>query len=67
MRWGDARRSDNVEDRRGLPGGRAGGIGIGTVVIALILSAITGQNPLQMLGLVAQVSQQVQGPQSSGG
>jgi len=37
MRWGSGRRSDNVEDRRGLsfPGGYAGG-GIGVVVIALI-------------------------------
>ena len=66
MRWGDARRSDNVEDRRGMPGGRAGGIGIGTIVIVLILSAITGQNPLQMLGLVEEVSQTVQAPATPG-
>lgn len=38
MRWGSGRRSDNIEDRRGMRiGGRglAGG-GIGTIVIALI-------------------------------
>ncbi len=37
MRWEGGRRSDNVEDRRGMPVGRgvAGG-GIGVVVIALI-------------------------------
>jgi hypothetical protein len=37
MRWGSGRRSDNIEDRRGLPVGRgmAGG-GIGLLVIALI-------------------------------
>lgn len=37
MRWESGRRSDNVEDRRGMrmPGGFAGG-GIGIVVIALI-------------------------------
>jgi len=37
MRWESGRRSDNVEDRRGMrvPGGIAGG-GIGVVVIALI-------------------------------
>jgi hypothetical protein len=37
MRWEGGRRSDNVEDRRGMrvPGGMAGG-GIGVVVIALI-------------------------------
>ena len=56
MRWGDARRSDNVEDQRrggiGLPH-----IGIGGVVIALLLSWATGTNPLTMLGLVSQVEQ----------
>lgn len=55
MRWGDARRSDNVEDRRGgigLPH-----IGIGGVIIALLLSWLTGTNPLTMLGLVSQVEQ----------
>jgi predicted metalloprotease len=37
MRWGEGRRSENIEDRRGMrmPGGVAGG-GIGVVVIALI-------------------------------
>lgn len=37
MRWEPGRRSDNIEDRRGMriPGGIAGG-GIGVVVIALI-------------------------------
>jgi predicted metalloprotease len=37
MRWEGGRRSDNIEDRRGMrmPGGIAGG-GIGVVVIALI-------------------------------
>jgi hypothetical protein len=37
MRWEDERRSDNVEDRRGvrIPGGIAGG-GIGVVVIVLV-------------------------------
>lgn len=37
MRWESGRRSDNIEDRRGMriPGGFAGG-GIGVVVIALI-------------------------------
>ena len=57
MRWGDARRSDNVEDRRGGIG--VGHIGIGGIVIALLLSWVTGTNPLQMLGLVSQVEQGV--------
>ena len=60
MRWGDARRSDNVEDRRGGIG--VGHIGIGGIVIALLLSWATGTNPLQMLGLVSQVEQGVSPP-----
>ena len=37
MLWGDGRRSENIEDRRGIsiPGGIAGG-GVGVLVIALI-------------------------------
>jgi len=49
MRWENQRRSDNVEDRRGMrvPGGAAGG-GIGTIVIVLVISWITGVNPLML-------------------
>jgi len=37
MRWGDGRRSDNVEDRRGTPGsGRMIGGGLGTVLLVLV-------------------------------
>jgi uncharacterized protein len=64
MRWGDARRSDNVEDDRrggiGLPH-----IGVGGVVIALVLSYFTGVNPLTMLGLVGQVEQNAAPQQSA--
>jgi predicted metalloprotease len=56
MRWGDARRSDNVEDQRGSGIGIRH-IGIGGVVIALLLSWATGTNPLTMLNLVDQVEQ----------
>jgi predicted metalloprotease len=46
MRWQNERRSDNVEDERGIsPGGMAVGGGIGTIVIVLILSFLTGQDP----------------------
>ena len=54
MRWGDARRSDNVEDRRGSPIGGAGKLGGGTIVIVLLLSVVLGKNPLEMLGLLEQ-------------
>jgi uncharacterized protein len=60
MRWQDLRRSDNVEDHRdddassprsgGLPIGQ---LGIGGVVIVGVISLLLGQNPLQILGLIA--------------
>ena len=54
MRWGGARRSDNVEDRRGITAGGAGKLGGGTIVIVLLLSVVLGKNPLEMLGLLEQ-------------
>jgi predicted metalloprotease len=50
MRWQGERESENVEDRRGMGGGTmvAGG-GIGTIVVVLLISAIFGVNPLQLL------------------
>ncbi|SHG42036.1 neutral zinc metallopeptidase [Massilia sp. CF038] len=58
MKWEGNRESDNVEDRRGSGGGGGfglgrGSIGIGTVVIALIGSAVFGVNPLTMLNLLS--------------
>jgi predicted metalloprotease len=58
MKWEGNRESDNVEDRRdgggsgggGLLGGR--GIGIGTIVIALVGGWIFGINPMTILGLL---------------
>jgi len=49
MRWEDGRRSENIEDRRGIrmPGGIAGG-GIGVVVIALI-AMFLGVDPREIL------------------
>jgi predicted metalloprotease len=48
MRWQGRRGSSNVEDRRGMRYGRAGGIGIGTVVLALI-AMYFGQDPSVVL------------------
>ncbi len=61
MKWEGNRQSDNVEDRRGggpLGGGgfRFGGgrgIGLGTIVIALIAGWIFGINPLTLLGVLS--------------
>lgn len=48
MRWQGRQGSSNVEDRRGMRYGRAGGIGIGTIVLALI-AIYFGQDPSVVL------------------
>jgi len=56
----DGRESDNVEDRRGqsgrgLPGGMRigrGGLGVGTIVVALVASYFLGIDPRVVLGLL---------------
>ncbi len=54
MRWKDQRRSENVEDRRGLtPAGIAIGGGIGTLLIALV-AIFFGADPRQVLNLIQQ-------------
>lgn len=41
----------------GLPGGKAGGIGCGTLVIALIGAVVFGVDPMQTIGVVEGVQQ----------
>ncbi|HMO46531.1 MAG TPA: neutral zinc metallopeptidase [Rubrivivax sp.] len=62
MKWEGERQSSNVEDRRGAAGGGFGGgmpriggrgIGIGTIVIALVGGWILGINPLTLLGALS--------------
>ena len=60
MKWEGNRQSDNVEDHRGESAGGGGGfgfggrsIGIGTIVLALIGSAVFGINPLTMLNILS--------------
>lgn len=48
MRLGRQRESSNVEDRRGVRYGRAGGIGLGTIVLALV-AMYFGQDPAVVL------------------
>ena len=51
MRWRDMRRSENVEDRRGMPMGGAGlKLGGGGILLVVVLSLLTGTNPLDILG-----------------
>ena len=59
MKWRGRRQSDNVRDQRGQsarPMGGMGGMGglltkggLGTIVVILIISWLTGTNPLQLL------------------
>ena len=60
MRWDGQRESDNVEDARGQgPSGGGGmriggrGLGIGTIVIALVGGWLLGVNPLTLLGMLS--------------
>ena len=48
MRWQGRQGSSNVEDRRGVRYGRAGGIGIGTILLALV-AMYFGQDPSVVL------------------
>ena len=59
MKWEGNRQSDNVEDARSGGGGGGGirlgggrGIGLGSIVIALLASWIFGINPLTVLGIL---------------
>jgi uncharacterized protein len=62
MRWQGRQGSQNVEDRRGVRFGKAGGIGIGTIVLALI-AVYFGQDPSVVLQNVPQSTPQAeQGP-----
>jgi len=59
MRLDDESESSNVEDRRGGGMGTAGGVGIGTVVIALVASYFLGIDPRTLIGM-AETVQNVQ-------
>jgi predicted metalloprotease len=55
MRLDELPRSDKVEDRRaggagGFPAGRAGGIGIGTIIVLGIIGWALGINPMYLIG-----------------
>jgi predicted metalloprotease len=50
MRLDELPTSDRVEDRRGLPAGRAGGIGIGTIVVLGLIGWALGIDPRVLIG-----------------
>jgi predicted metalloprotease len=64
MRMDDQGESQNVEDVRGSSGGfrPVHGVGLGTVVVALIAGWVFGVNPLQILGLLSGGTSSVQTP-----
>jgi predicted metalloprotease len=50
MRWEDFRTSSNVEDRRGMGIGGAGGLGIGTIVVLGLIGWAFGIDPRLLIG-----------------
>jgi hypothetical protein len=62
MRWQGRRQSGNVEDRRGTRLVRGGGIGLGTVILALV-AIYFGQDPAVVLQGVQQQSGAVESQQ----
>lgn len=53
MKWRGRAGSSNVEDRRGGGGGRGVGLplggGVGGIVLLLVISFVTGRNPLELM------------------
>lgn len=49
MRLNGRRFSSNVDDRRGMGGGKKAGLGIGGLVIAAVITWLMGGNPLSVL------------------
>jgi uncharacterized protein len=49
MRWRTGSRSENIEDRRGIPGGGAGGLGIAGIIIIVVIALVAGVDPIQLL------------------
>ena len=47
MRLDGRRESSNVEDRRGMSGGKKAGLGIGGIIIAMAIAYFTGGHPLE--------------------
>lgn len=61
MRWRDERQSTNVEDRRGMSGGKIAIGGLGGIVV-LVIALLFGADPRQLL---EQLPQQGTGPETS--
>jgi len=64
MKWMGRRESGNVEDRRSGRGGLAVGGGL-AAVIAVVFALLTGQNPLELIGMAQQGGSSSQGTELS--
>ena len=54
MRWQGGRRSDNVEDRRGVRAGPGVALGGGGVLVVLLLATLLGADPMQLLSVLTE-------------
>jgi len=54
MRWQGGRRSDNVEDRRGVRAGPGVAIGGGGLLVALLIATLLGADPMQLLSVLSE-------------
>ncbi|MCS6290822.1 MAG: zinc metallopeptidase [Nitrospira sp.] len=53
MRWEGQRESRNIDDRRGMGPVRSGmGLGLGGIALILVVSFLTGTNPLTLLNML---------------
>ena len=66
MKWERARKSRNVDDRRGhRMAATGGGLGLAGIAIVVVLSLVLGKNPLEMLSLVSGLQPGIDEPTST--
>ncbi len=58
MKWERARRSRNVEDRRGRRVAAGGGLGLVGIGIVVVIGLLLGKSPVELLGLIQQLDSQ---------
>jgi len=68
MRWQSGRRSDNVEDRRGMRVGRPVAFGGGGLLLLMLIAVMCGVDPSELLRVISteggSLTQEVDQPQS---
>ncbi|MEX2499997.1 MAG: neutral zinc metallopeptidase [Wenzhouxiangellaceae bacterium] len=57
MKWKRARKSTNVDDRRGRRVAAGGGLGLVGIVVVVVIGLLMGKNPAEMLGMLAELDQ----------